>query len=134
MDTDPFQMIHFDYSEDVSFRQVLKQLKHCLQKKDLAREQLLEKEPVQLLFHSTKHQTGMNEKVRDGYDLLMVCRFEKEIVDISFLYNGQLFDDSTVARMLMNFQVFAARSPFHSGEGCWASSAFRGGGSAQVVD
>ncbi|WP_188433819.1 non-ribosomal peptide synthetase, partial [Kroppenstedtia guangzhouensis] len=105
MDTDPFQMIHFDYSEDVSFRQVLKQLKHCLQKKDLARERLLEKEPVQLLFHSTKHQTGMNEKVRDGYDLLMVCRFEKEIVDISFLYNGQLFDDSTVARMLMNFQV-----------------------------
>ena len=65
----------------------------------------------------------------------MVCRFEKEIVDISFLYNGQLFDDSTVAWMLMNFQVLLQGALSTSAErAVGASSAFRGGGSAQVVD
>ena len=104
VDADPFQMIHFNYSEDVSFRQVLEQLKSALRKMDNGREWLQEKEPVQLLFHCQDHPSG-NEMNRDRYDLLMVCCLERKVADIRFLYNSQLFDHGTVARMLMNFQV-----------------------------
>ncbi|QKI81708.1 non-ribosomal peptide synthetase [Kroppenstedtia eburnea] len=60
---------------------------------------------MQLLFHCKDHQNRMNTKKWDRYDLFMVCCFEKKVADVSFRYNGQLFDHATIDRMLMNFQV-----------------------------